>query len=183
MNEKDPEQSTLEPQTIPSEALKRIEESLALLRRGPRRMERGDRLHKRSHERGEALGAHAGQSHQNTHTFGHAAKFRMLGALTKNDASTVSELAEIIGVDQPRASRLAIDLEAQGLLNKRQDPKDARRTVISITAKGTEFLQEVTSRRKQATMGALAGFSEAETEQFANLLSRFVGNLATKSGS
>jgi len=164
-----------------NDAVKRIEESLAALRRGPRRMGRkGHPQHEHRGSSGVAAGAHAGRMRGTRNHFGHAAKFRMLEALTKNQPSTVGELSEQIDVDQPRASRLAMELEEQGMLSKTQDPQDARRYVISITTKGASFLEEVTNRRKQATIDALAGFTEAETAQFADLLGRFVRNLTSR---
>jgi DNA-binding MarR family transcriptional regulator len=109
-------------------------------------------------------------------SLGGAARFRLLDALaaaSADDRLGISEVAAAIGVDQPRASRLVNDAAERGLVDRAVDPGDARRSVVTITEAGRAALEAARTSRRSAVTEALAGFTDAEREQFAQLLSRF----------
>jgi DNA-binding MarR family transcriptional regulator len=100
----------------------------------------------------------------------------MLEALAAASAETrmgISEIAAAIGVDQPRASRLVNDAAERGLVDRAADPRDARRSVVTITEAGRTAIEGARSSRRTAVTEALAAFTDAERTQFADLLSRF----------
>lgn len=97
----------------------------------------------------------------------------MLDALAAG-ARTVSEIADAVGVDQPRASRLVAEAVERGLVRRGVDPSDARRAIVELTAGGAQFLRSAHETRRGAVESATAGFSADETSQFAALLERFV---------
>lgn len=106
--------------------------------------------------------------------FGPFARFRLLEALeAAGRGLAVTELAEAVGVDQPRASRLARDAEEAGLLRRVSDPGDARRSLLELTDEGRGILDTARSHRRTAIEEALAGFGAEERAAFAALLSRF----------
>lgn len=105
-----------------------------------------------------------------------AARFRLLEALLAATPETrigISEVATAIGVDQPRASRLVNDAAERGLVVRAVDPRDARRSVITLTDAGRALLESARASRRSAVTEALAGFTPAETQQLAALLARF----------
>jgi len=119
--------------------------------------------------RGEGHGARE-------HGLGGGARLRLLGVLEGASADSrmgISEIAEAIGVDQPRASRLVNDAAQRGLVNRAVDERDARRSVVTITEAGRTLLQSTRASRHSAVTDALAGFTPEEVAQFANLLQRF----------
>jgi DNA-binding MarR family transcriptional regulator len=107
-------------------------------------------------------------------SMGGAARFRLLAALRERDGLSVSEIAALIGVDQPRASRLVNDSAERGLVTRRADERDARRSVVELTALGRSILSTTTESRRTAVADAMAGFSDEEAATFAALLGRFV---------
>ncbi len=107
-------------------------------------------------------------------SMGGAARFRLLGALRDRQGMSVSEIAEMIGVDQPRASRLVNDSAERGLVTRRADEKDARRSVVELTEAGRTLLATANATRRTAVAEAVANFTAEETAQFAALLTRFV---------
>ena len=107
-------------------------------------------------------------------TLGGAARFRLLGALGEHDGLSVSEIADLIGVDQPRASRLVNDSAERGLVTRRADERDARRSVVELTGQGRTILSRANESRRTAVTDAVAEFTAEETETFAALLTRFV---------
>jgi len=102
----------------------------------------------------------------------------MLEALLAADREArrmgVSEVAEAIGVDQPRASRLVNAAAERGLVTRKADERDARRSVVELTATGRDHLTNAHETRRSAVTDAVAGFTPEETAQFAALLTRFV---------
>jgi DNA-binding MarR family transcriptional regulator len=102
-----------------------------------------------------------------------AARFRMLAQLVDGPAS-VSDIADSIGVDQPRASRLVADAAMRGLVERNPDPADARRIRVAITSAGRALLDSMRDSRRSAVQAALADFTPAERETFAAQLARFV---------
>lgn len=111
-------------------------------------------------------------------SLGGAARFRLLDALRSTEhggkAMGVSEIAEAIGVDQPRASRLVNDAAERGLVRRDVDPRDARRSSVQLTDAGRAVLEAAHSNRREAVTDALAGFTPEEVATFAALFSRFV---------
>ncbi|MBX3100442.1 MAG: winged helix-turn-helix transcriptional regulator [Salinibacterium sp.] len=113
---------------------------------------------------------------------GGAARFRLLGALRDGDGMSVSEIADVIGVDQPRASRLVNDSAERGLVTRRADDKDARRSVVELTDAGRAMLTSANASRRTAVTDAVADFTPEETAQFAALLNRFVAGWTKHDG-
>lgn len=109
-------------------------------------------------------------------TMGGAARFRLLAALRDRGGLSVSEIAELIGVDQPRASRLVNESAERGLITRRADERDARRSVVELTELGRSILSTTTESRRTAVADAVAGFTAEETATLAALLTRFVEN-------
>lgn len=124
------------------------------------------------------------RGHRGPHdrTMGGAARFRLLAALRDREGMSVSEIAESIGVDQPRASRLVNDSAERGLVTRRADDRDARRSVVELTEAGRAVLTTANTTRRTAVTDAIAGFTPSETEVFAALLTRFVAGWTQHDG-
>lgn len=113
------------------------------------------------------------------HGVGGGARIRLLDALANAAPEVrngISEIADAIGVDQPRASRLVNDAAMRGLVTRGVDAVDARRSVVAITDAGRALLKATRASRHSAVTGALAGFTPEEATQFAALLARFAAN-------
>ncbi|WEG08589.1 MarR family winged helix-turn-helix transcriptional regulator [Microbacterium horticulturae] len=105
--------------------------------------------------------------------FAGPARFRLLEALVA--ASTplsVSEIADRIGVDQPRASRLVQQCVGLGLVRREADPDDARRTRIVLTDDGARLVKGFRGNRRAAIEDALADFTADERTELARLLTK-----------
>jgi DNA-binding MarR family transcriptional regulator len=98
-------------------------------------------------------------------------------ASTAGEPCTVSFVAESLGVDLPRASRLVARAVADGLLRRRADPVDGRRSLLEITPAGQVALDDVHTRRRALMARAMTGWTAADRQQFARLLTRFVDGL------
>ncbi len=178
------------PSTEPGSASDHADEIVAALARlRGRRMPRppwGPEGH--GWERGEAHGGHGG--HGGPHgmpglhrmpgwpggpqpRFGGPARLRLLDALAAaSHPLTVGEIAEAIGVDQPRASRLVQQSVELELVRREADPEDARRTRIVLTDAGAALARGFRGERRGAVESALAGFTDDERAELARLLTK-----------
>ncbi|MGN7978637.1 MarR family winged helix-turn-helix transcriptional regulator [Microbacterium sp. 22195] len=146
-------------------------------RRGPHQHphDRGGREHgphgMRPHGRGPWAGD-VGMRHG-----GAPAVLRMLDALAQaSEPLSVSGLAEAIGVDQPRASRLVQQGVDRGWVRREADPEDARRTRIALTDEGTRMFRGMRGERREALGRALAAFTDEESAELARLLTKLADN-------
>jgi DNA-binding MarR family transcriptional regulator len=96
------------------------------------------------------------------------------GATGAGGIMTVNGVADALGVDQPRASRLVAQVVEAGLVRRGADPDDGRRSVLSLTPGGERVLAEGHRTRRQTVEAALAGWSAEDRETFARLLGAYV---------
>jgi DNA-binding MarR family transcriptional regulator len=84
---------------------------------------------------------------------------------------SLSGLAEAIGVDAPYATLIVDSLEERGLVERRPDPQDRRRKLVSLTPAGSEAIVRVIQIDRQAPPG-FAALSTAELDTLHELLRR-----------
>ena len=70
-------------------------------------------------------------------------QWRILRALTSNDAIEVTELAHVAFLLGPSLSRILRDLEARHLIERKVVKADQRRVVVSISARGLRLIEAV----------------------------------------
>lgn len=105
--------------------------------------------------------------------FGGPARLRLLEALAAaSHPLSVGEIADAIGVDQPRASRLVQQAVQLGFVRREADPDDARRTRIALTDEGAVVARGFRGERREAVAEALAEFTDAERAELARLLAK-----------
>ncbi|GAA4194535.1 hypothetical protein GCM10022219_17900 [Microbacterium oryzae] len=101
------------------------------------------------------------------------ARLRLLELLAAADGPlSVGAIAERLGVDQPRASRLVQAVVETAHARREADPDDARRTLIALTDEGRALAARSHGARAEAVEQALAGFTAEERTQLADLLGR-----------
>ena len=71
------------------------------------------------------------------------ASLRALIALGEGRSLPPGELGRRLGVTKSRVTALAADLDKRGLIERRQDPADARVTLINLSEAGERVRQEV----------------------------------------
>ncbi|WP_083506655.1 MarR family winged helix-turn-helix transcriptional regulator [Leucobacter sp. G161] len=104
---------------------------------------------------------------------GGPALLRLLATLLREDTPlSVSELAALIGVDQPRASRLVQQAVERGHAEREADPHDARRTRVRITDSGKQMVHGIRGRQRDDATTALRALAEPEREELLRLLDK-----------
>jgi DNA-binding MarR family transcriptional regulator len=85
----------------------------------------------------------------------------------------VSELAERIGLSPSRTSRLAMELEREGLVERRRDSADSRSTRVAATEAGRERLLEAAPAYFSTIRAHLfEGLGERDVKQLVRILGR-----------
>jgi DNA-binding MarR family transcriptional regulator len=90
------------------------------------------------------VGAHAltRMAALETRTDAPAAQWRTLALLRDHGPQRVGDLARLSRVTQPGMTRLVAQMSDAGLLERSEDPRDSRVTMVSPTSRGTHALNE-----------------------------------------
>jgi DNA-binding MarR family transcriptional regulator len=93
------------------------------------------------------------------------------------EQTTVTGIGHRLGIDQPRASKLAGQAIAAGLLRRVADQQDGRRSLLELTSDGRAYLDQVHQYRRSQFAAAMSGWTDHDRETFADLLARFIAAL------
>lgn len=83
-------------------------------------------------------------------------QYRSLVVLASRGPKTVAELADVVAVTPPTASRLCDRLVKKGLIRRRAGRHDRRQVHIALTETGRELIDAVTVRRRREIADLLA---------------------------
>lgn len=92
-------------------------------------------------------------------------------------APTVTETAAALGVDQPRASRLAAQALDAGLLRRVADQADGRRSLLILTRDGRAVLDRIRTFRRSIIAETIGHWTTEDRLALARLLTRFVNDI------
>lgn len=83
-------------------------------------------------------------------------------------------LSKKVGLDRSTTGLVIKKLEDEGLIVRVEDPKDRRRKIIVLTARGERKLERLREPAARAQEIALSAFAPDEAELFLKLLGKFV---------
>ena len=83
-------------------------------------------------------------------------QYRSLVVLASRGPQTVAELADLVAVTPPTASRLCDRLVKKGLIRRRPGRHDRRQVHIALTKTGRELIDAVTARRRREIANLLS---------------------------
>jgi DNA-binding MarR family transcriptional regulator len=91
---------------------------------------------------------------------------RLLAQIGTDGERSVGELARELDLSLPAASKLTRDLEDHGLVERREDPEDRRRTVVALSPRTAKRVNVWLERRSKPLEQALATLDPKEREAF-----------------
>lgn len=102
-----------------------------------------------------------------------AAQLFVLQRLAERDGLSINELAGETLTHQSSVSVVVAKLAARRLVRRAISPRDRRRTVLSLTAKGRRALSGAPEPMQVRLIAALADLSDADVARLARLLARW----------
>lgn len=98
--------------------------------------------------------------------------YAALAVISHDKPSSQLELARLMGKAPALCVALLDELEGAGLVERVRDPKDRRRSIVSLTKAGDAKLAEADAVAREVEAGALDGLSDDEREHLGELLGR-----------
>jgi len=89
-------------------------------------------------------------------------QFRTLMFLYRYPGSSLSSLAEHLGVTRPTASALTERLVKRGFVDRREHPQERRQVVLKLTESGFDHLQQIRETARSQIAGMFVNLSEAQ---------------------
>ena len=90
----------------------------------------------------------------------------LLAQIGTEGERSVGELARELDLSLPAASKLTRELEDHGLVERREDPEDRRRTVVTLNPETAKRVRTWLERRSKPLEQALATLDPKEREAF-----------------
>jgi len=103
-------------------------------------------------------------------------EWRILFALARSGPNHLRSITSYGALDPAHASRAAAQLEAKGLISRKEDPADHRRRVLSLTPDGERIVREIWPATMDFAAEMRAGFSVEEFDTLKSLLDRALSN-------
>jgi DNA-binding MarR family transcriptional regulator len=100
-----------------------------------------------------------------------------LFALADGAARTQAELARAAAIEQPTMAATLSRMERDGLIERRRDRADKRKTMITLSESGRALLPQLRDATTEINAAALAGLDDAERRQFLAFLGRVCAGL------
>jgi DNA-binding MarR family transcriptional regulator len=105
------------------------------------------------------------------HPYHHA----ILAVIDQGERQTQGEIADALGYDRGQLVGLLDELEDVGLVERRRDPNDRRRHIVSMTPAGKKMLTKLRAVSAKLDEEFLAALDADEREQLHSLLLTLAG--------
>jgi DNA-binding MarR family transcriptional regulator len=109
-------------------------------------------------------------------------QMRLLFLLSKNGPSSMSRIADWIGVGLPAASGIVERVERHGLVARQHRLDDRRVVECSLTDEGRRLIDEVSGMRLEMMRQVLGVLTDEELSDMARLVTAMVERMRTMSG-
>ncbi len=109
-------------------------------------------------------------------------RLRLLGFMYARGELSQADLQRHLEVDGATITRQVKQMEGEGLLQRRADPKDNRFTLVALTDAGRELVKTLIDRGQEFEQLAIQNIDERQMREAVAVLGRMRGNLQTLVG-
>jgi len=102
--------------------------------------------------------------------------FAVLAALEEYGALSQADLGRRLGLDRNDVSGIVTRLQSGRHVDRQADPANRRRNVVTLTASGKRYLEEIQRHANAAQDELLAGLSTTERQQLSELLAKLLSS-------
>ena len=99
-------------------------------------------------------------------------KYFVLHVLAREGGTSQGEIGRLYGVDPSRVTRLAKQLEGEGLIERTRDPEDNRVVRMSLTLEGRRAFEMATERSEAFRSRVRRALNEEEHKELRRLLGK-----------
>ena len=92
-------------------------------------------------------------------------QLRVLWFLNRCPQSSLSEVADDLDVTRSTMSMMIERLVQRGFVHRVENPQERRRVLLTLTAPGAEYLEQVSQATRSKVAGVLSPLSDAELQQ------------------
>ena len=107
----------------------------------------------------------------------HSGQETLLKALADADGMSMSDLAATLGVQPPTVTKMISRLAAQGYVERRAAPGDARQAQVFLTEQGRDAIAAIDKLWKRIEKTALADIDDKDRKRLRKLLRQVERNL------
>lgn len=100
------------------------------------------------------------------------ADYAVLASLVEQGALSQADLGRILGLDRNNVNGIVTRLEAADQIERRTDPSDRRRNIVTVTESGRAHFAMLQEHADAVQNELLTGLSAAERQQLIDLLDR-----------
>ena len=100
--------------------------------------------------------------------------YRLLAALEQWGPASQADLGRSTGIDRSDVTAALTELETRNLIERRVDPENKRRNIVTITPEGIREVVALDSVVEQVQEDLLAPLTQAQRRQFIALLTRLL---------
>ncbi|MGI8667205.1 MAG: MarR family winged helix-turn-helix transcriptional regulator [Jatrophihabitans sp.] len=104
--------------------------------------------------------------------------FSILSYLDRSVEATVTDTAQVFGLNKSTASRQIAGLIERGWILRQGNPDDGRVSHLQPSAAGRQVLEQARQELRAAFVARLDGWPAADVDRFAELLRRYNGGAA-----
>lgn len=100
----------------------------------------------------------------------------VLGAITYDNITTPSDLADFLRLDRAAVTRLLDKLETQGLIIRQRNSQDRRAISLQVTARGRSLAAELLQVSRDVNAHFTNGLSPQEATQYIQIVTKMMAN-------
>ena len=107
-------------------------------------------------------------------------QFAPLVMLFEQDGLTQAELCRRINVEQPTMANTLQRMERDGLIRRKNDPADKRRSLVHLSPRAREMQAKVMESARAVSNQTVKGLSAGDQDDMFRLIARMVDNLKVR---